>query len=62
MEIKLSKDKTIYLFHKVSQVDLALSIRHLAVMLESGLSLEDTLEVISQQSPDPKLREAYGEY
>jgi len=61
MEIKLSQDKTIYLFHKVSQVDLALSIRHLAVMLESGLSLEDTLEVISQQSPDPKLREAYNE-
>lgn len=59
MEIKLSKDKTIYLFHKVSQVDLALSIRHLAVMLESGLSLEDTLEVLVQQSPDPKLREAY---
>lgn len=59
MEIKLSKDKTIYILHRVSGVDLALSIRHLAVMLESGLSLEDTLDVIGKQSPDPKLREAY---
>lgn len=59
MEIKINENKTIYLFHKVSGVDLALSIRHMAVMLESGLSLEDTLDVISKQSPDPKLREAY---
>lgn len=59
MEIKINENKTIYLFHKVSGVDLALSIRHMAVMLESGLSLEDTLEVISKQSPDPKLKEAY---
>ncbi len=59
MEIKINENKTIYLLHKVSGVDLALSIRHMAVMLESGLSLEDTLEVISKQSPDPKLREAY---
>lgn len=59
MEIKLGKDKTVYLFHRVSGVDLALSIRHMAVMLESGLALEDSLEVIAKQSPDPKLREAY---
>lgn len=60
MEIKLNKNKSIFILHKVSQVDLALSIRHLAVMLESGLALEDTLEVLSKQSPDPKLQEAYG--
>lgn len=59
MEIKLNENKTIYLFHKVSGIDLSLSMRHMAVMLESGLSLEDTLDVISKQSPDPKLREAY---
>ncbi len=61
MEIKLSENKTVYLFHKVSGIDIALSVRHMAVMLESGLSLEDTLEVISKQSSDPKLREAYAE-
>lgn len=60
MEIKLNKDKSIFILHKVSQIDLALSIRHFAVMLESGLALEDTLEVLSKQSPDPKLQEAYG--
>lgn len=59
MEIKISKDKTFYLFHRVSQVNLALSIRHLSVMLESGLALEDSLDVLGKQSPDPLLREAY---
>ena len=59
MEIKIGKDKTYYLLHKVSPVNVALSIRHMAVMLESGLSLEDTLDVLSKQSTDPKLREAY---
>ena len=59
MEIKINETKSIYILHKVSQVDLALSIRHMAVMLESGLALEDTLEVLGKQSPNALLKNAY---
>lgn len=59
MEIKINESKSIYILHKVSQVDLALSIRHMAVMLESGLALEDTLDVLSKQSPNSLLKNAY---
>ncbi len=59
MEIKINENKSVYILHKVSQVDLALSIRHMAVMLESGLALEDTLEVLSKQSPNSLLKNAY---
>lgn len=60
MVLEISKNKTVYILHRVSSLDIALSIRHLSIMLKSGLALEDALAVLSRQSPDPKLQEAYG--
>ena len=60
MVLELSKGKTVYILHKVSSLDVALSIRHLSIMLKSGLALEDALSVLSRQSPDPKLQESYA--
>ncbi|MFQ5492691.1 MAG: type II secretion system F family protein [Candidatus Dojkabacteria bacterium] len=59
MIIKISETKTLYLFHKVSPLDIALSIRHLSIMLKTGLAIEDAIQVLSEQTADDKLREIY---
>lgn len=43
----------------VSPVDVAMSIRHLSIMLRAGLALESALLVLGQQTPDARLRNAY---
>lgn len=45
----------------VSPIDVAMSIRHLSIMLRSGLALEDALRVLSEQTPDMRLRNAYAD-
>lgn len=46
---------------KVSDLDIALSIRHLSIMLKSGLSLSESIKVLSKQSEDARLRNAYAD-
>lgn len=59
MVIKLSKDKNLYLFHSVSKLDLSLAMKHLSVMLKSGLGIENAIEVLSEQTPNVKLKEVF---
>ncbi len=59
MVIELGKGKNLYLFHKVSPIAIALSIRHLSTMLKSGLPIDDALDVLLNQLEDKKLLEVY---
>lgn len=60
MIIQINKEKNLYIFHKVSQLDIALSIRHLSIMLKSGLGIEEALVTIVNQVTDQKLKETYS--
>ncbi|MCC7289649.1 type II secretion system F family protein [bacterium] len=46
---------------KVSDLHVALAIRHLALMLKSGLSLSESIKVLGKQSEDARLRKAFEE-
>ncbi len=59
MIIKLSKNKNLYIFHSVSKLDLSLATKHLAVMLKSGLGIQDAIKVLSEQTPNEKLKEVF---
>jgi len=59
MIIKVSQNKNLYLFHKVSLLGISLSIKQLSVMLKSGLGMTDALQVLAKQTPDPKLKNTY---
>jgi type IV pilus assembly protein PilC len=59
MTITLSKGKNIYLFHTVSPLEIALSIRYLSTMLKSGMGIEEAIRVVSKQVTDEKLRDVY---
>lgn len=52
------KSGEIYLT-SVSPVAVALSIRHLSIMLKSGLALEAAIKILSEQTPDKRLKGAY---
>lgn len=54
-----SKLKSEVYFKKISELDIALSIRHLALMLKSGLSLSESVKVLSKQSEDARLRNVF---
>jgi len=45
----------------VSPVAVAMSIRHLAVMLKSGLALEQAVKVLSGQAEDKRIQSAWDE-
>ncbi len=53
------KSKDFKLFNRVSNLEVALSIRHLSLMLKSGLSLGDAVQVLATQSSNSKLSDAY---
>lgn len=61
MVLEVVKGQKIYIMHKVSPLDIALSIRHLSIMLKTGLAIEDALKVMADQAVDEKLKEAYDE-
>lgn len=43
-------------FGRITLLDKALFVKHLSVMLKSGISINESLEVISEQSSSPKFR------
>lgn len=57
---KKKKGKQIYLT-KVSPLDVALAIRHIALMLRAGLTITDAVEVLTDQAEDPRLKEAFAD-
>src|SRR3972149_8327724 len=59
MTITISDKKKIFLFSKVSPLDIALSMRHLAIMLKTGLAIEDALKVLAEQTTDERLKIAF---
>lgn len=59
MIIKLSEKKSIYLFSPVSVLDVALAIKHLAIMLKSGLGIDESITVLANQSPDQRIKNAF---
>jgi len=61
MVIDISKDKQIFLFHSVSPVDIALSMKHLVTMIGSGLAIDESLEVLVKQVEDPYLKKVYSD-
>ncbi|WKZ30832.1 MAG: type II secretion system F family protein [Candidatus Dojkabacteria bacterium] len=44
---------------RVNPLDVALSIRHISIMLKSGMSLSEALNVVASQTANPKLKRAY---
>lgn len=44
---------------RVNQLDVALSIRHISIMLKSGMALSEALGVVALQTSNPKLKRAY---
>ena len=49
-----------HIFNRVPTVDLIFSIQNMAIMLNSGLSIQDTLEIISTQAQSFKLKQTYA--
>jgi type IV pilus assembly protein PilC len=47
-------------FGGVSTLNIALSIRHLTLMLRSGLALADCVRILSTHTTDKKLKKVYG--
>jgi len=47
-------------FGRVSMIEKALFVKHLSTMLKSGISITESLEVISEQSSSPKFRKIIG--
>lgn len=50
-----------FYFSKVSPLDVAMSIRHLALMLKAGMPLSDALHVLEGQSSDKRLQDAFAD-
>lgn len=48
-------------FGGVPAITIALSIKHLSLMLKAGLSLADSVKVIAEQSTDTRLQKTYSE-
>jgi type IV pilus assembly protein PilC len=46
-------------FSKVSPLDIAMSIRHLALMLKAGMPIADALVILQEQSSDKRLGRAF---
>jgi type IV pilus assembly protein PilC len=59
MIIKLTEKKKIYILHSVSPLEIALAMRHLSIMLKTGLAIEDALKVLSEQTADEDVQEAF---
>jgi type IV pilus assembly protein PilC len=49
------------LFHTVSQLDIALAIKHLSILLKSGVTIGEAVQVIGEQSNDSMLRKIFVE-
>jgi len=59
MTIELSKGKKVYIFHKISQLEVALSIRNLSTLLKSGIDISEALDIVAKQISDDELKEIY---
>lgn len=46
-------------FDKVPELNIAMAIRHMSVMLRSGISLANTVNIMSEQSENPVLRKIF---
>ncbi len=51
----------IHLFERVSDLDIAFSIRHLSTMLRSGLPLESAIWLLYEQTTNAKLKRTYAD-
>jgi len=63
-QVKKEKKKSFNInisFGSVSGLNIALSIRHLSLMLKSGLSLSESIGVLAEQTVDARLKKAYQE-
>jgi len=60
MIIKLNKNKNLYILHRIKAIDISLAMKHLSIMLKSGIGLDKCLQVLADQSPDPKLQEIFN--
>lgn len=52
-------NKEISFGKKVSVLDISLAMRHVSIMLKSGMSLAETIAVMSEQSVNPHLQEVF---
>lgn len=57
---KKSKLTSQIYFTKVNDLNISISIRHLALMLKSGLSLSESVKMLSVQAEDPRLRNTFS--
>jgi type IV pilus assembly protein PilC len=55
---KKKKAGTVYL-KKISPIEIALSIRHMALMLKSGMSLTDIVDSLAENIEDERLKAVY---
>lgn len=59
-DITMTKSKPTYkLKGKISALNIALAIRHISVMLKSGITIDGAIKVLYQQTADAKLRKVF---
>jgi type IV pilus assembly protein PilC len=49
------------LWLRISELNIALAVRHIAVMLKSGVTIDGAIKVLSEQTPDLKLKKIFAE-
>lgn len=54
------EDFKLGLFDKVPELNIAMAIRHMSVMLRSGISLANTVNIMSEQSENAILRKVFA--
>lgn len=47
-------------FESVPEISVAMAIRHMSIMLRTGISLQNTIKIMSEQAENPLLRKVFG--
>ena len=59
-DITMTKSKpTVKLRSKISDLNVALAIRHISVMLKSGITIDGAIKVLAQQTTDARLKKVF---
>lgn len=59
--IRKEKPFKLTVFDSVSPISVAMAIRHMSIMLRSGISLDNTVKIMSDQAETPTLRKVFAE-
>jgi len=59
-DVTMTKSKPVVkLWSKISELDVALAVRHISVMLKSGITIDGAIKVLAQQTTNNKLKKVF---